>query len=83
MGGCAGPEIQIHRTSHNNIFERIFHFGRVCKHFEVTGKVVLHLQEAEEVHVLIRFRWSFFLKTGQLYTLQKMMWSSKAHVLTD
>ena len=29
MGGCAGPEMLIHRTSKNNIFDRIFHFGRV------------------------------------------------------
>ena len=27
LGGCAGPETQIHRASHNNSFERIDYFS--------------------------------------------------------
>ena len=58
LGGCAGPEMQIHRTSHNNSCEREYFTLGGCASPEMQIHRTSHNNSFERIFLFGRVCWS-------------------------
>ena len=59
LGGCAGPEMQIHRTSHNNSCEREYFTLGGCASLEMQIHRTSHNNSFERICLFGRVCWSW------------------------